>query len=100
VNVEFGARDGSYSWAVIDARRITQAFRPDLQMVVKKEYFQKIKENPIVALLWIPNPQVLYSFDGFVDILAHEVLPTQMCHRASQHARIFSPWRISRFGLK
>jgi hypothetical protein len=99
VNVELGASDGSYSRAVVDETRLVNAFRPDLRTIVKKEHFSRIQEKPKTALLWIPNPQTLFSFDGFVELLVHDVLPTQLCRASPKRAHIFSPWRISTFGL-
>jgi hypothetical protein len=100
VNVEFGASDGSYAQAVIDQRRLRDAFRPDLQTIVKDTYFGQIQEKPIAALLWIPEPQLLFSFEAFVDLLIYDVLPSQMCRPSSLRGRFFSPWRISGFGLR
>jgi hypothetical protein len=99
IHVEFGASDGSYARALVGRKRLADAFRSDLPTLVKESYLPQIKDNPAVALLWIPDPQLLFSFDEFVDLLVHDVLPSQMVRSSPQRGRFFSPWRISKFGL-
>ena len=99
VEVGMGTNDGAYARAVVDRRRLQDAFRPDLRQIVNEAYWPRLDKNPVVALLWIPDPRQLFSFDGFLNLLVYDVLPSQMRRRSWKRAPFFSPWRISTFGL-
>jgi FRG domain len=97
MEVEFGARDGSYSRSFASRSNIAAAVRSDISVFAAAEWKERIGSNMVHLLqtAWVPSQ--VFDFSGLARLFAREIAPMQVLIREA--AVFYSPARLDKFGL-
>jgi len=105
LEVEFGARDGSYSRAYASQSSLRQAVRHDIGDYLTPDYRERLLTNMTGLLQAVYTPSRLFDFDRLAIVFAREIAPSQVLSRFAgdekRHSNpiFFSPARLDKFGL-
>jgi hypothetical protein len=97
MQVEFGARDGSYTRAWVPIEIVKSALRQDLSAFLNPEG-QKFLAKPESLFMICSNPRSLFDFRRLAHVFAMYLAPSQVVFRPGEEA-FFSPSRLDGFGL-
>jgi hypothetical protein len=101
--VEFGADDGSYTFAHCALASLRAAFRPGLLDQLAVDARRRVEDDPSEVLRILIDPRRLFSFEPFIQLFAEQLVPTQARltwgEGGEHYCYSFSPMRVQRFGL-